>query len=178
MCIEETKCFRPHGIYERLLCKSVHKTVEDFDELSARTRFIAGMATVWSKLLWRSFRLRWNSLFPTEAVTMSGDCQTPAILPVSCSLTSISLSDDLPMCRVCHNTGGKKNEPLHRVCWCKGTMGEVHKSCLETWLSAVFSDRCPICHYHFRTRRIFKPLRQVMWRDTCSWAHFCDLKRF
>ncbi|XP_020604452.1 E3 ubiquitin-protein ligase MARCH3-like [Orbicella faveolata] len=91
---------------------------------------------------------------------MAEECQTPAVLPVSCSLTSISLGDDLPMCRICHNTGGEQNESLHRVCWCKGTMGEVHKSCLETWLSAVYTDRCPICNYHFRTKRIFKPIRQ------------------
>ena len=94
---------------------------------------------------------------------MSEESQTPAIIPVSCSFSSISLEDDVPMCRICHNTSGKQDgqEPLHRVCWCKGTMGEVHKSCLERWLSAVHTDRCPICHYQFQTSRVCKPVRQV-----------------
>lgn len=129
-----------------------------------------------------SMRFGLWSLFDIEAVTMAEECQSPAILSVTCSLTSISLGDDLPMCRICHNTGGEENEPLHRVCWCKGTMGAVHKSCLETWLSAVYSDKCPICHYHFRTKRIFKPITQVICtefnRNTCPGAHFSDLKRF
>lgn len=113
---------------------------------------------------------RW-SLPRSEITAMSDESQTPAILPVSCSFSSISLGDDLAMCRICHNTGGKENEPLQRVCWCKGTMGDVHKSCLEAWLSSVYSDRCPICHYHFRTKRVFKPIRQVICRYL-KWALF------
>lgn len=102
------------------------------------------------------------SLLPC-LLKMSGDSRIPAILPISCSFTSISLDDDAPMCRICHNTAGVQegHEPLHRVCWCKGTMGEVHKSCLERWLSAVYTDRCPVCHYQFQTSRVYKPVTQV-----------------
>lgn len=102
-------------------------------------------------------------LFVVFSLNMSEGSQTPATIPVSGSFSSISLEDDAPMCRICHNTGGNQDgqETLRRVCWCKGTMGEVHKSCLERWLTAVHSDRCPICHYQFQTRRVYKPIRQV-----------------
>ncbi|XP_015760188.1 PREDICTED: E3 ubiquitin-protein ligase MARCH3-like [Acropora digitifera] len=95
---------------------------------------------------------------------MSQDSHSPAILPISRSFSSISLDDEAPMCRICHNAGGKQGgrEPLHKVCWCRGTMGEVHKSCLELWLSAVHNDRCPVCHFHFQTNRVYKPISQ--WR--------------
>ncbi|XP_022809239.1 E3 ubiquitin-protein ligase MARCH3-like [Stylophora pistillata] len=95
---------------------------------------------------------------------MSSGYQSPAILQVSCSLSSISLGEDAPMCRICHNTGGKDQgqEPLHKVCWCKGTMGKVHKSCLELWLNSVHSNSCPICHFRFRIRRVYKPIKK--WR--------------
>ncbi|XP_068692928.1 E3 ubiquitin-protein ligase MARCHF2-like [Montipora foliosa] len=104
---------------------------------------------------------------------MSEDSHSPAILPVSCSLSSVSLDDDAPMCRICHNTGGKHDgrEPLLRVCWCKGTMGEVHKSCLELWLAAVHSDRCPVCHFQFEINRVYKPVTQ--WR--CPSMHPDDI---
>lgn len=97
---------------------------------------------------------------------MSESSQTPATLPVTCSLKSISLEDDIPMCRICCSTGGKQGgqEPLLRVCLCKGSMGEIHKSCLETWLTAAHADRCPICHYEFQIRRVFKPITQVSTR--------------
>ena len=94
---------------------------------------------------------------------MSEPPPIPAVIPESHSLSSVSLSDDAPMCRICHNTGGARNgrESLHRVCWCKGTMGQVHMSCLETWLSVIYGNKCPVCHYEYRTRRVYKPLRQV-----------------
>ena len=94
---------------------------------------------------------------------MSQDSHSPAVLPISRSFSSISLDDDAPMCRICHNAGGKQGgrEPLHKVCWCRGTMGEVHKSCLELWLSTVHSDRCPVCHFHFQTNQVYKPITKV-----------------
>ena len=112
-----------------------------------------------------------------EAAAMSGGSQTPAILPVSCSFSSISLGEDIPMCRICHNTGGKQQgqEPLHKACWCKGSMGDVHRSCLETWLSAVYSDRCPICHYNFRTKRVFKPIAKVLCKAVMYYPTFLHL---
>ncbi|CAH3138994.1 unnamed protein product [Pocillopora meandrina] len=95
---------------------------------------------------------------------MSSGNQSPAILPVSCSLSSISLGEGKPICRICHNTSGKDQgrEPLQKVCWCKGTMGKVHKSCLELWLNSAHNRTCPICRYRFRTRRVYKPIRK--WR--------------
>lgn len=113
------------------------------------------------------FQFTFKSLvFLSLTTTMSESSQTPATLPVTCSLKSISLEDDIPMCRICCSTGGKQGgqEPLLRVCLCKGSMGEIHKSCLETWLTAAHADRCPICHYEFQIRRVFKPITQVSTR--------------
>ena len=133
---------------------------------SARTGLLSWSPNAPS--LWRDFfSSPFESLvFLSLTTTMSESSQTPATLPVTCSLKSISLEDDIPMCRICCSTGGKQGgqEPLRRVCLCKGSMGEIHKSCLETWLTAAHADRCPVCHYEFQIRRVFKPITQVSTR--------------
>jgi len=35
------------------------------------------------------------------------------------------------ICRICHDTG---NTPLYSVCDCKGSIGKVHKECLNQWI--------------------------------------------
>lgn len=39
-------------------------------------------------------------------------------------------SDDVKMCRNCHETGG---DDLFSPCKCTGSMKYVHKSCLNQW---------------------------------------------
>ncbi|CAN7989240.1 unnamed protein product [Ixodes hexagonus] len=52
-----------------------------------------------------------------------------------------------PICRICHE--GEQQEALVSVCKCSGTMGLLHVSCLERWLSNRNTDRCEICQHRF-----------------------------
>ena len=45
------------------------------------------------------------------------------------------------------------SDNLISPCDCTGTLGLVHKSCLEKWLSASNKTECEICKYRFNTSR-------------------------
>ena len=40
-------------------------------------------------------------------------------------------------------------------------MGQLHRTCVETWLSASNSDSCEICKFHYVTERKPKPFIEV-----------------
>ncbi|GLH10684.1 Uncharacterized protein GBIM_15599 [Gryllus bimaculatus] len=60
------------------------------------------------------------------------------------------------VCRICHEEDSP--ESLISPCNCMGSLGRMHRKCLEKWLSMSNSDRCEICKYRFhvtyRTRHI------------------------
>lgn len=59
-------------------------------------------------------------------------------------------------CRICHE--GERNEALISPCWCMGSMGLVHKTCLERWLTVSNCEKCELCHYAFTVMRRPRPL--------------------
>ncbi|KAL4617682.1 E3 ubiquitin-protein ligase MARCH3 [Arapaima gigas] len=61
-----------------------------------------------------------------------------------------------PMCRICHEGGAQ--EQLLSPCECTGTLGSVHRSCLEHWLSASGTSFCELCHFQFSVQRKARPL--------------------
>ncbi|XP_053501548.1 E3 ubiquitin-protein ligase MARCHF3-like isoform X2 [Ictalurus furcatus] len=61
-----------------------------------------------------------------------------------------------PMCRICHDGGGQ--EELLSPCECTGTLGTIHRSCLEHWLSASSTSFCELCHFQFSVQRKARPL--------------------
>ncbi|XP_062870521.1 E3 ubiquitin-protein ligase MARCHF3-like [Trichomycterus rosablanca] len=63
---------------------------------------------------------------------------------------------DRPMCRICHDGGGQ--EELLSPCECAGTLGTIHRSCLEHWLSASSTSFCELCHFQFSVQRKARPL--------------------
>uniref|UniRef100_UPI00398E60DA E3 ubiquitin-protein ligase MARCHF3 n=1 Tax=Pristiophorus japonicus TaxID=55135 RepID=UPI00398E60DA len=71
---------------------------------------------------------------------------------------SSSISSDIPICRICHEASEKEN--LLSPCECSGTLGTVHRSCLEQWLAASCSSRCELCHFEFALERMAKPLTE------------------
>ncbi|KAL1472979.1 hypothetical protein MTO96_039023 [Rhipicephalus appendiculatus] len=72
------------------------------------------------------------------------------------SVDSISLSSDgLPACRICFFGGGK--EPLIEPCNCRGTIGFVHRDCLELWIQRTLDAKCQICHFQYIVRKQAKP---------------------
>lgn len=66
---------------------------------------------------------------------------------------------DGPICRICHEGGS--GEGLLSPCYCTGTLGTVHKSCLEKWLSSSNTSYCELCHMEFSIERRPRPLTEV-----------------
>lgn len=72
---------------------------------------------------------------------------------------AVILHSDVGMCRICHEGAG--GETLLSPCDCTGTLGKVHKSCLEKWLSSSNTSYCELCHTEFTIERRPQPLTQV-----------------
>ncbi|KAL2295081.1 hypothetical protein Nmel_018230, partial [Mimus melanotis] len=75
------------------------------------------------------------------------------------ALGAQSLFSDGPICRICHEGGN--GEGLLSPCDCTGTLGTVHKSCLEKWLSSSNTSYCELCHTEFVVERRPRPLTEV-----------------
>lgn len=75
------------------------------------------------------------------------------------SLLFTPSSSDGPICRICHEGGS--GESLLSPCDCTGTLGTVHKSCLEKWLSSSNTSYCELCHTEFVVERRPRPLTEV-----------------
>ena len=73
--------------------------------------------------------------------------------------SSLHMLSDGPICRICHEGGG--GEGLLSPCYCTGTLGTVHKSCLEKWLSSSNTSYCELCHTEFSIERRPRPLTEV-----------------
>ncbi|XP_007905264.1 E3 ubiquitin-protein ligase MARCHF3 [Callorhinchus milii] len=72
--------------------------------------------------------------------------------------SSSSLSSDVQICRICHEAND--NEDLLSPCECSGTLGTVHRSCLEQWLAASNTSHCELCHFEFALERMARPLNE------------------
>ncbi|NXR05041.1 MARH3 ligase, partial [Sagittarius serpentarius] len=72
------------------------------------------------------------------------------------TLATQSPFSDRPMCRICHE--GSSQEDLLSPCECTGTLGSIHRSCLEHWLSASNTSYCELCHVRFAAERKPRPL--------------------
>ncbi|XP_069749111.1 E3 ubiquitin-protein ligase MARCHF3-like [Narcine bancroftii] len=66
--------------------------------------------------------------------------------------------NDRPMCRICHE--GSNQEDLLSPCECTGTLGMIHQSCLEHWLSSSNTSYCELCHFMFLVERKPKPFTE------------------
>ncbi|XP_070954619.1 E3 ubiquitin-protein ligase MARCHF3 isoform X3 [Macaca nemestrina] len=85
--------------------------------------------------------------------------------------------NDRPMCRICHE--GSSQEDLLSPCECTGTLGTIHRSCLEHWLSSSNTSYCELCHFRFAVERKPRPLVEVqqIWgkirKDPCQVFRLC-----
>ncbi|XP_059164912.1 uncharacterized protein LOC131947671 [Physella acuta] len=61
-------------------------------------------------------------------------------------------SDD-KCCRICHDDGGR--EKLVSPCYCSGSMGFVHVSCLKKWLRLKGRKFCELCSYKFPMVKVY-----------------------
>ncbi|XP_065513392.1 E3 ubiquitin-protein ligase MARCHF3 isoform X3 [Caloenas nicobarica] len=64
--------------------------------------------------------------------------------------------NDWAICRICHE--GSSQEDLLSPCECTGTLGTIHRSCLEHWLSSSNTSYCELCHFRFAVERKPRPL--------------------
>jgi E3 ubiquitin-protein ligase MARCH2 len=53
------------------------------------------------------------------------------------------------------------SEPLISPCNCSGSVGLIHKSCLEKWLTAPNNSKCEICRHEYQV--IYKPKSWKEW---------------
>lgn len=58
------------------------------------------------------------------------------------------------ICRICHMS--EPRDELLMPCNCIGTLGYVHKSCLENWLSRSGLTQCELCLYVYKTRNTLR----------------------
>jgi len=61
-------------------------------------------------------------------------------------------------CRICHEGEGEgEGERLISPCLCSGSVGLLHRSCIEKWLSAVNKDTCELCGQKYQVSRHSRP---------------------
>ncbi|KAJ1084804.1 hypothetical protein NDU88_004950 [Pleurodeles waltl] len=77
---------------------------------------------------------------------------------LSTVIKALGTQSDGPICRICHE--GESGEGLLSPCDCTGTLGTVHKSCLEKWLSSSNTSFCELCHTEFVVERRPRPLTE------------------
>ncbi|OWF41329.1 uncharacterized protein LOC110462628 [Mizuhopecten yessoensis] len=67
-------------------------------------------------------------------------------------------SDGVVVCRICHDDDS--DHALISPCFCSGSMGMLHMSCLEQWLGTSDTTKCEICQFQFSINK--KP-------RSCKW---------
>ena len=60
-------------------------------------------------------------------------------------------ADDEIVCRICRCESTPES-PLRQPCRCTGSVGLIHASCLESWLSQSNRVACELCAYKYRWR--------------------------
>ena len=59
-------------------------------------------------------------------------------------------------CRICHD-GDSDDNRLISPCSCSGSVGLIHRACIEKWLTTVNQDTCEICQQKFMVSKHSKP---------------------
>ena len=75
---------------------------------------------------------------------------------VKTSPAASSRSSSGVFCRICHE-GDLDTEKLISPCSCSGSVGLVHRTCIEKWLSTCNQDTCEICKEKFLVSRHCRP---------------------
>lgn len=71
-----------------------------------------------------------------------------------------------PVCRICHGTSN--TEQLMSLCYCAGSIGLMHVSCLQRWLGSSNKTQCELCHFNFAIERKPKPFYMVQIDEVIS----------
>lgn len=99
-----------------------------------------------------------NACFTPGSTTEKASFTTPASTTEKVSFTTPASSTSSPsriFCRICHDDGD-----LISPCRCCGSVGLIHLSCLEKWLSTSNQSGCEICGHEFVVEKQAKPFSQ------------------
>jgi len=67
-----------------------------------------------------------------------------------------SKNSSVNFCRICHE-GESGGEALISPCRCSGSVGLIHRSCIEKWLSTAQHDTCELCRQKYYISRHPRP---------------------
>ncbi|XP_054157400.1 E3 ubiquitin-protein ligase MARCHF2-like [Oppia nitens] len=67
-----------------------------------------------------------------------------------------STEKEVPFCRICFED--KSAGRLKSFCECRGSVGSVHRKCLEKWFLVSHSDRCEICGTQMDVKLVYGSL--------------------
>eukprot|EP00092_Neocalanus_flemingeri_P023502 GFUD01025488.1.p1 GENE.GFUD01025488.1~~GFUD01025488.1.p1 ORF type:complete len:366 (-),score=94.38 GFUD01025488.1:900-1997(-) len=74
----------------------------------------------------------------------------------SSSGQNCSKNSSANFCRICHE-GESSGERLISPCRCSGSVGLIHRSCIEKWLTTVNQDKCELCKQKYSISRHPRP---------------------
>eukprot|EP00092_Neocalanus_flemingeri_P038339 GFUD01041740.1.p1 GENE.GFUD01041740.1~~GFUD01041740.1.p1 ORF type:complete len:620 (-),score=131.76 GFUD01041740.1:56-1915(-) len=74
----------------------------------------------------------------------------------SSSGQNCSKNSSVNFCRICHE-GESSGEKLISPCRCSGSVGLIHRSCIEKWLTTVNHDTCELCRQKYSISRHPRP---------------------
>eukprot|EP00092_Neocalanus_flemingeri_P019475 GFUD01021098.1.p1 GENE.GFUD01021098.1~~GFUD01021098.1.p1 ORF type:complete len:621 (-),score=143.18 GFUD01021098.1:73-1935(-) len=74
----------------------------------------------------------------------------------SSSGQNCSKNSSANFCRICHE-GESSGERLISPCRCSGSVGLIHRSCIEKWLTTVNHDTCELCRQKYSISRHPRP---------------------
>ncbi|VDL98037.1 unnamed protein product [Schistocephalus solidus] len=93
--------------------------------------------------------IAFNAESPIANVTQTEEAALDRIQNISSSTNRPSIV--VFRCRICYEEG-TDSEPLISPCHCRGTVGLLHKTCLEKWLQLSQTLKCEICGYAYILR--------------------------
>jgi len=67
-----------------------------------------------------------------------------------------SKNSSVMFCRICHE-GESVGERLISPCRCSGSVGLIHRTCIEKWLTIVNNDTCELCKEKYSVSRHPRP---------------------
>lgn len=78
--------------------------------------------------------------------------------------TNTSENDTMP-CRICLSSDTTSHAMIS-PCLCKGSIANVHRICLEKWLSQIGNNRCDLCSFEFQ---VYATLKYTMLQSMIVW---------
>jgi len=142
---------------EMVILNVVENTLLSEALMSKRAQFLAAARESVSFDLNRNSTCNYQTI-----VNTSGGISSPTSSN-GANNTILNSTPSAILCRICY-TADTNKEPLLQPCNCSGTMGVMHKTCLEKWLAQCNKNHCEICNFEFNVQRVARPFDQWLFR--------------